>query len=119
MWKLLEELAEIDAKTYEKISFACMDAFEGHTPESMLDDSPNDEVEIVCDLIQGACQRVIAARGWHWLLEDSDPSIRTNVGGFVCDICDKNYDVLAGYIQGDTPAKAILAAYLAARKVRP
>ncbi|MCK9571155.1 hypothetical protein M0R72_19555, partial [Candidatus Pacearchaeota archaeon] len=77
------------------------------------------DIEYEEDIIQGALQRAIVTKGWHWLLENSDPSICACINGVVCDICDKNYDVLAGYIQGDTPAKAILAAYLAARKVRP
>ncbi|MCK9569002.1 hypothetical protein M0R72_08680 [Candidatus Pacearchaeota archaeon] len=103
MKKLLEELKTIDPACYAEI-------------ERGLEQV---DIEYEEDIIQGALQRAIVTKGWHWLLENSDPSVRTDVGGFVFDICDKNYDVLAGYIQGDSPAKAILTAYLAARKAQP
>jgi hypothetical protein len=116
MRKLLEELAEIDAKTYEKISFACMDAFEGHTPESMLDDSPNDEVEIVCDLIQGACQRVIAARGWQVVMLSAPDHARVVIEEFTDGMGGTRKIV---EFEASSPAKAILSAYISAIRSQP
>jgi hypothetical protein len=77
-----------------------------HGPDRELCDSE------VCDHVQCECQRAIGKRGWHWLLEDADPSLKTISGKFLCDICDSKYTTLADYIEGETPADAILAAYV-------
>ena len=64
-------------------------------------------------ILQGCIQRAIQARGWHWLLEEADQSMKLN-GTFLAYIADQNFDDLATYITADTPAEAILVAYLAA-----
>ena len=61
-------------------------------------------------VLAGCIQRAIAARGWHWLLEDADLSIGD--GLYESDIYEGSE--IYSHVRGDTPAEAILAAYLAA-----
>jgi len=114
MKKLLEELKAIDRACYDEIwQWALWQVgdegpYAGDEPEYLKHRD---------DVIQGACQRAITRSGWHWLLEDGDPSI--TCGMFQCDIFDSDYNTIKCYVQGDSPAKAILTAYITARKVKP
>jgi len=113
MKKLLEELKQLDPACYDEIwQWALWLEEEG----GFAADDPV-YLKHRNDVIQGACQRAIAARGWHWLLEDGDPVITK--GLFQCDIFDSGYNALKCYIGGDSPAKAILTCYLAAMKAQP
>jgi hypothetical protein len=115
MKKLLEELKAIDPACYDEIWRWALwqedqDDYENETEEHDYENHRN-------DVIQGCVQRAVVARGWHWLLEDGDPSI--TCGMFQCDIFDSEYNTMKCYVPGDSPAKAILAAYIAARRAQP
>ncbi len=98
MRELLKELAKIDPDCYAEI-------------ERGLEQV---DIEYEDDIIQGACQRAIVARKWGY------SQIAKINDDHVCEIwwpgaCGMD----SAKLPGNTPAEAILAAYIAARKAQP
>ena len=101
---LLEELQEVDFEVWKDIRFLAAN--------TMVFPEPRDiplEQHIYQDLIQGCIQRAIAAKnGWNF----KQGLRRTD--GMYWAIVDSGYP--GKRIFADTPAAAILAAYVAAKR---
>ena len=104
---LLEELREVDADTYREIQKRLL--------HYMI--APQMDAPIVLDHIQGCIQRAIAARPDHWIIsqwmsqDKWQAMIRRGPRGYT----DPEYMHIG---EGDTPAAAILAAYIEAMRAR-
>ena len=100
---LLGELREVDADTYREIQKRLL--------HYMI--APQMDAPIVLDHIQGCIQRAIAARPDHWIIsqwmsqDKWQAMIRRGPRGYT----DPEYMHIG---EGDTPAAAILAAYIEA-----
>lgn len=106
---LLEELKEVDAEQSEKLQ-----CWIGRTRQAM-----NLEMPLECDLaqalIQASIQRACERRGWYLRQVQS-----IRAGKLACDVWIDKSDLeneiyitpCDGY--GDSPAEALLAAYIAA-----
>ena len=110
---LLEELWEVDFETWKDIRFLLSN--------SMMFPEPREiplEQHIYHDIIQGCIQRAIAARPDHWIIsqwmsqDKWQAMIRRGPRGYT----DPEYMHIG---EGDTPAAAILAAYIEAVMARP
>lgn len=102
MRKLLEELQKVDIDLWREIQ-----GFRIHPggPELTLCD------DRLLDHIQGACQRAIAARpGWTYQVQNYNRFF--HIAYVVGDGREES-------AQADFPAKAILAAYVAAMRSQP
>ena len=103
----LEELREVDADTYREIQKRLL--------HYMI--APQMDAPIVLDHIQGCIQRAIAARPDHWIIsqwmsqDKWQAMIRRGPRGYT----DPEYMHIG---EGDTPAAAILAAYIEAMRAR-
>ena len=104
---LLEELREVDFETWKDIRFLLSN--------SMMFPEPREiplEQHIYHDIIQGCIQRAIAARGWDisiWIYNGEwQAMIRREMGYVNPD----HMHIGASY----TPAAAILAAYIEAKR---
>ena len=109
---LLEELREVDFDAWKDIRFLL-----GNVG---MDNGPREiplEQHIYQDLIQGCIQRAIAARPDHWIIsqwmsqDKWQAMIRRGPRGYT----DTEYMHIG---EGDTPAAAILAAYIEAVRAR-
>lgn len=103
----LEELREVDADTYREIQKRLL--------HYMI--APQMDAPIVLDHIQGCIQRAIAARPDKWIMsmwsrpDEWQAMIRRGSKGYI----DPEYMHIGA---GDTPAAAILAAYIEAVRAR-
>jgi len=107
MRELLEELYEMDYKTYEEI----------YNTLRHFEISPDRGGAIVNDLIQGCIQRAIAARGWAWMTKLHFSCTYNAEIYWKTGKTWKNHGGIAHF--GDSPAKAILSVYLAAIRSQP
>lgn len=107
---LLEELREVDETTWEKIQYGVVfgkGLDESRVPYESLG------VQMAHDHLQGCIQRAIAARPDHWIIsqwmsqDKWQAMIRRGPRGYT----DPEYMHIG---EGDTPAAAILAAYIEA-----
>ncbi len=107
---LLGELLEVDPETMTAINFYSK-GLQGFD----IDTNPNKLVKE--DIIQGCIQRAIAARPDHWIIsqwmsqDKWQAMIRRGPRGYT----DPEYMHIG---EGDTPADAILAAYIEAVRAR-
>jgi hypothetical protein len=113
MKKLLEDLKKLDQETYEKINDISI-ALHGYD----VDRNPNSRT--IRHIIQGEIQIAVAARGWHWRLASAqmDESER----GYSCVVMHRVHSMWMDMVatrESDSPAKAILTAYLAAIRSQP
>jgi hypothetical protein len=111
MRKLLEELKKIDPACYEEIARGLEQV----------------DIEYEEDIIQGACQRAVAARGWGHESGMYGIGFGTEEGEFRwiqtgweyrAFVLDPHSHPIASS-RGDTPATAILSAYLSAIRSQP
>jgi hypothetical protein len=101
---LLEELKEVDAKTYDDISHLELIGWQQPRNQAM-------------DLLQGCIQRACERREWHWTIM-KDPY----QDGYRAEIAVVSESHLSDHICIDdlaikcatSPAEALLAAYIAA-----
>ena len=100
---LLGELREVDADTYREIQKRLL--------HYMI--APQMDAPIVLDHIQGCIQRVIAARGWMPIISLHWVGIERKIPVWYVDIRDHENFTIKSH-QADTPAAAILAAYIEA-----
>jgi len=107
---LLEEMWEVDFETWKDIRFLLLN--------SMMFSEPREiplEQHIYHDIIQGCIQRAIAAHPDHWILSmwtcpaGWQVMIRRGQKGYT----DPEYMHI---VENDTPAAAILAAYIEAKR---
>jgi hypothetical protein len=114
MKELLEELKTIDPACYEDIRRRVIYAMDEDFKLYVTNQTFRENVD---DTIQGACQRACVARGWPMVIGfDCDPD---NPKMYEVDICGGEVDGLLGKARAKSPAKAILTAYLEARKAQP
>ena len=109
---LLEELWEVDFETWKDIRFLLLN--------SMMFSEPREiplEQHIYHDIIQGCIQRVIAARGWMPIISLHWVGIERKIPVWYVDIRDHENFTIKSH-QADTPAAAILAAYIEAKRAR-
>lgn len=109
---LLEELWEVDFETWKDIRFLLLNSTMFSEPREI----PLEQ-HIYHDIIQGCIQRAIAARPDHWIIsqwmsqDKWQAMIRRGPRGYT----DPEYMHIG---EGDTPAAAILAAYIEAVRAR-
>jgi hypothetical protein len=97
MKELLEELKKIDPDFYDEIARGLEQV----------------DIEYEEDIVQGCVQRAIAAGGWTYQVS------RTFQGTSYGKIITQNEDGTKWFHPGDSPAKAILSAYLSAIRIQP
>ena len=105
---LLGELWEVDFEAWKDIKFMLLN--------NMMFPEPRDiplEQHIYQDLTQGCIQRVIAARGWMPIISLHWVGIERKIPVWYVDIRDHEIFTIKSH-QADTPAAAILAAYIEA-----
>ena len=107
---LLEELREVDFETWKGIRFLLSN--------SMMFPEPREiplEQHIYHDLIQGCSQRATTARPDHWIISQwmSQDKWRATIRRGPRGYTDPEYMHIG---EGDTPAAAILAAYIGAKR---
>lgn len=111
---LLEELREVDEAAWDKIQYGVV--FGEGLDECRVPYEPM-EVQMAHDHLQGCIQRAIAARPDHWIIsqwmsqDKWQAMIRRGPRGYI----DPEYMHIG---EGDTPAAAILAAYIEAVRAR-
>ena len=97
---LLEDLKVSDPKTWTLIDCDLLDVFEQFDSE--------EQSRLESYLIQGELQRACQARGWNWQVQTWNTS---NLKFYIAYITG---DGKEEYEEGQTPASALLAAYLKA-----
>jgi hypothetical protein len=105
---LLEELREVDPETMTAINFYSK-GLQGFD----IDTNPNKLVKE--DIIQGCIQRATTARPDHWIISQwmSQDKWRATIRRGPRGYTDPEYMHIG---EGDTPAAAILAAYIGAKR---
>ena len=94
MKKLLGSLEQLDPACYAEIERGLAQV----------------DIEYGEDIIQGACQRAVAARGWNWQVQSWDEM--TSIAYVVGDGREEKS-------QADSPANALLTCYLKAIEAQP
>lgn len=113
MKKLLEELKQLDPACYEDIRRRVIYAMDEDFKLYVTNQTFRENVD---DTIQGCVQRVVAARGWRVIILSAPDHARV--------VIDETVDGMGGTrkiveLEASSPAKAILTAYIAARKAQP
>lgn len=119
MKKLLKELQKLDTDCYDEIwAWALWLA----DPEyGDYDENDPGYLKHRDDVIVGCVGRAIAALAWIWTLslEDSQSDCALAGTPYEAIIFNDQIDILVEEIYGDSPAKAILTAYLEAIRSQP
>ncbi len=107
---LLEELREVDLETY-----VCFLRLKSASRGEIQDIEAMELIDH--DIIQGCIQRAIAARPDHWIISQwmSQDKWRTSIRRGLSGYSDPEYMHIG---ENDTPAAAILAAYIEAVRAR-
>ena len=115
---LLEELKEVDAEQSEKLQ-----CWIGRTRQVM-----NLEMPLECDLaqalIQNSIQRACERREWTWCIYKQTPEEKNShyadiskiVSGYDGDYWHEDHESCITWEDANSPAEALLAAYVAAVK---
>lgn len=106
---LLEELWEVDFETWKDIMFLISN--------SMMFNEPREiplEQHIYHDIIQGCIQRAIAARGWEYQI--AYQPIKSDDRRAQAYIWPPDEILKCYESEADTPAAAILAAYIETKR---
>ena len=108
---LLEELREVDFETWKDIRFLLSNSMMFHEPREI----PLEQ-HIYHDIIQGCIQRAIAAHpDWIMFQWRRAGKWRTSIRRGLSGYSDPEYMHI---VENDTPAAAILAAYIEAVRAR-
>lgn len=107
---LLEELREVDLETY-----VCFLRLKSASRGEIQDIEAMELIDH--DIIQGCIQRVIAAQGWMPIISLHWVGIERKIPVWYVDIRDHENFTIKSH-QADTPAAAILAAYIEAKRAR-
>ena len=107
--ELLVELKEVDPKLYDDISHLELIGWQQPRNQAM-------------DHLQGCIQRACERRGWTWRVFRQTPDNEKSHGGEIGEIapgyegdCYEQYhEYCIVSVEGDFPAEALLAAYIAA-----
>ena len=107
MRKILEELKKLDPKTFELLE----DISIGIHGYGIL---KNPNIRTIGHIIQGEVQKAIEARQWLWTVTKEDSwSDEAKAGTpYQAIIFNENIDCMVDRIFADSPAKAILTAYI-------
>ena len=106
---LLEELREVDFETWKDIRFLLSNSMTFHEPREI----PLEQ-HIYHDIIQGCIQRAIAAHpDWIMFQWRRAGKWRTSIRRGLSGYSDPEYMHI---VENDTPAAAILAAYIEAKR---
>ena len=104
MKELLEELKTIDPACYDEIARGLGQV----------------DIEYEEDIIQGACQRAVAAQKWEFRLGSA--MMDESKKGFYCAIMHRVSSMWLDLVvskEAASAAESILTAYIAARKAQP
>ncbi|MCK9569733.1 hypothetical protein M0R72_12390 [Candidatus Pacearchaeota archaeon] len=116
MRELLEELKQLDPACYEDIRRRVIYAMDEDFKLYVTNQTFRENVD---DVIQGCVQRACDVRGWYYSVgidgNDSDQATGKRLPG-ACIWDNENLDETWA---ADTPAGAILTAYITARRGRP
>ena len=129
--ELLDELKQVDPITYKEISisFAWAEIQWAELYPEYEDDRPHLPVNIAIneyesDLIQGCIQRACEKREWTWCIYKQTPEEKNShyadiskiVSGYDGDYWHEDHESCITWEDANSPAEALLAAYVAAVK---
>lgn len=123
---LLEELRDVDPRTHDEYFKLVEKTAWDHWPVVLADTETHEyspESEMIYDsIVQGSIQRACERRGWTWRVfgqtPDNEKSHCGEIGkvapGYEGDYYEQYHEYCIASIEADSPAEALLAAYIAA-----